>query len=483
MNNLKTAFMSIFVELGTRLMPAIEAISRIFTTQDSIVTSVRFAFQGLTVVINKMCEGLSELWRLSAGSAASLGAMLGANYEAARIGIKYRDESMVKAALEGGYAQADEQMDKTWKDLDEQINVKLKKLNEERAKALAKAPNVAGLAGGKTPEQLALEESVSNSVYQRQVSLIALERQSQINEYERVTNQISIGEYFARQEIILRDIHKNELDILDAKQRQVDAMAKGIEKTQAENALSLERAKLEAKTADAGRSLSLEKRQMTFVGGIDQWKKWSESVASAASIANATLTGLANGAISGISGAINGLIDGTKSWGQAWLEAGKMILSTLIQIIAQLLVVGAIRMMFGLSFLGLAGGGLVTPLARADGGLIPGAPSDTDNRLAMVATGEYVIPAARVKQFGVEVFDSFRAGKWPVPGQVSASPAIRSYAFAAGGLVGPGQGVASDVNVTVGFLNSRQAMREMLAREGHKIVVDQMAKRGNVIKG
>ncbi|MFA6047140.1 MAG: hypothetical protein WC718_19315 [Phycisphaerales bacterium] len=121
----------------------------------------------------------------------------------------------------------------------------------------------------------------------------------------------------------------------------------------------------------------------------------------------------------------------------------------------------------GLALALAAIGAIVGALAFQEGGLVPGAPSNRDNRIATIATGEYVIPAHRVAQFGVPFFDNLREGRFPH--------------FDAGGLVpsGPGSMLATNnVNVSpaavhVAILNSRSELAEFLkSREGQKVIVN-----------
>jgi hypothetical protein len=119
--------------------------------------------------------------------------------------------------------------------------------------------------------------------------------------------------------------------------------------------------------------------------------------------------------------------------------------------------------------MGAGGGGL----KFAEGGLIPGAPSGRDNRLAAVASGEYVVRSSAVSHYGAGFFESLNAmrfprqdvGGYPVPLPSSA------MAFASGGLVGGGAG-AAEMGVSIAVLNTREDQREFMRREGKKYVVD-----------
>ena len=114
-----------------------------------------------------------------------------------------------------------------------------------------------------------------------------------------------------------------------------------------------------------------------------------------------------------------------------------------------------------------------------EGGLIPGSPSSSDNRIARVATGEYVVNSGAVSHYGAAIFEALNnkaLPRWslndlPIPSPSSAP------AFAVGGLVGPsdsGNTATSkqEVGVHVAVVNTRQDMRDFMQKEGKKHVVD-----------
>ena len=127
------------------------------------------------------------------------------------------------------------------------------------------------------------------------------------------------------------------------------------------------------------------------------------------------------------------------------------------------------------------------PSGYAEGGLIPGPPSATDNRLAMVATGEYIFDAPTVARAGAAniaaLHETLRSGDWlSISGGIIPKPSHRS-SFASGGLVGPTIGDVGEriQNVSVGFLNSRQEQIDFMRRSGTKILVDQLNRRSQQI--
>ena len=120
----------------------------------------------------------------------------------------------------------------------------------------------------------------------------------------------------------------------------------------------------------------------------------------------------------------------------------------------------------------------------AEGGLIPGSPSHSDNRIARVATGEYVIRTAAVQHWGSDFFDAVNNFRFPL-----AMPA-----FAAGGLVGGGAAVMAAAasrerdkiinEIKVGGpklnlfqVNSRAAIHEaMRTSDGDAIIFDSISR-------
>ena len=118
--------------------------------------------------------------------------------------------------------------------------------------------------------------------------------------------------------------------------------------------------------------------------------------------------------------------------------------------------------------------------AFAEGGLVPGAPSRRDNRLAAVASGEYVVRTDAVSHYGAALFEAFNRMAVPkswlggvgVPTRPSAA-----FAFAGGGLVGSAQ-AAEAPKVSIAILNTRAEMRDwMESAEGQRVTFDSVNKR------
>lgn len=148
----------------------------------------------------------------------------------------------------------------------------------------------------------------------------------------------------------------------------------------------------------------------------------------------------------------NSLVDvmvRAKDAGDAFREFGSAMLETA----AQLVVNKTVEMILGSAFSGVGGlfgggrpAGVSGPLQAsgrfADGGLIEGASSDTDNRLIHVATGEYIVPSRAVRKYGVETFEAYREGKMP------ESLPVNLPRFADGGLVGGGVTTPAVIHAT-----------------------------------
>jgi hypothetical protein len=140
---------------------------------------------------------------------------------------------------------------------------------------------------------------------------------------------------------------------------------------------------------------------------------------------------------------------------------------------------------------GLANVAKINSISFAEGGIVPGAPSAVDNRVANVATGELIISAASTSALigtvGMGGISKLLSGQVPMFG-FENGPSVRprsTASFATGGLVGDGAGqIARDSDnlaVSVGFLNGRNAQREFLRREGISVVIDELARRGNAV--
>lgn len=244
----------------------------------------------------------------------------------------------------------------------------------------------------------------------------------------------------------------------------------------------------------------------------------------------------------GIGDAISGWVTGTETWGQAFLKVGDQIISQTIQMLLEYTVFHELRMALDRLFYGakqiqittttavgvaatetsaaasatagattaaswgpaavlssigsfgvagvvglavvLAALGAVAAGAFADGGLIPGSPSDSDNRIATVATGEFIHRAAAVAYYGPSVMEAMN--QMQIPRELLSldhlslpAPRMGISHFADGGLVAPA-GFAGSANINmpeqavhIGIINSQEQLEAfMRSKTGKKIILD-----------
>jgi hypothetical protein len=211
-----------------------------------------------------------------------------------------------------------------------------------------------------------------------------------------------------------------------------------------------------------GRVGEIGNEQAAFQGQLQpirgEWEQFVTGLGDASANAATALTSTLGTAINGISSGITGLIMGTQTWGQAAMQSIGAIIQELVQlgirtmmyytlrntlmgaslatalgiraadtashvaaettkaaatapsaILASISSYGAAALIGAAAFAGamaLAGG-------FAEGGLIPGAPSSSDNRIAHVATGEYVVRSAAVQKYGAGTFDALNEMRVP----------------------------------------------------------------------
>lgn len=138
---------------------------------------------------------------------------------------------------------------------------------------------------------------------------------------------------------------------------------------------------------------------------------------------------------------------------------------------------------------GLANVAKINSISFAEGGLVPGAPSSKDNRIANVATGEYIFDARSVQAMGPRWFAGMHAAiqnkDFGAIGSMSRPRNVRG--FAGGGLVGEEPvdstvlASGGDTNVSIAQTNTRNQQREFLRQDGLKIVMDELTGRGNQV--
>ncbi len=94
----------------------------------------------------------------------------------------------------------------------------------------------------------------------------------------------------------------------------------------------------------------------------------------------------------------------------------------------------------------------------------------------VVHRGEYVLTQEDVARIGLSNIVAFRYGR------LSAAPELPNYSgsFATGGFVGQPD-IGRTQNVNIGFLDNRQDRREWARKEGVKVILSEMARRGNKV--
>jgi len=238
---------------------------------------------------------------------------------------------------------------------------------------------------------------------------------------------------------------------------------------------------------------------------IGQWtsglQKFGEQLSFTGDKAVATFQSITNTGIDGMTNALSGLISGTKNWEQSFVQAGESILNMLIKVALQALIGAAIQnsahesTKFKDAAAAARGvyasaseipwfGWIIAPIAAAaafaaclafaEGGIVPGAPSGTDNRLAMVASGEGIVTARAVSHYGPDMIHAMNS--------MSFAPS-----FATGGVVGGSPASSASPTSTqpklnFAFFDDRQALAKWLrSTDGRKIVVDHVRNAANEI--
>jgi len=200
------------------------------------------------------------------------------------------------------------------------------------------------------------------------------------------------------------------------------------------------------------------------------------------------------GAIDALANGISGLIQGTLTWGNALRQIGSSIMTAIISSIARMfaqwivgrLAVKAVEVassaaeaaakapsalmssiasygtatIVGIAlFLAALGVGIAAAAgAFAGGGLVKGqGGAKSDNILARLSNGEYVIPAGAVQAYGAAYFDQFRSPS------AASQPTSGSAAAAA----------QSRPRLNFGFFDNRSEMRDWAySQEGETVILD-----------
>lgn len=326
------------------------------------------------------------------------------------------------------------------------------------------------------------------------------------------------------------DIRKADaLDVYNAKLDETIAKLEKIAKAggpdAAEAGIGATRLRAERATA-AGTAGGIRRRRSGSIrGGVNDFAEGLTGFEDRAKLVAETLNGTLRPAMQGVSDAIYGMVTGTATWGQVFLQVGSQILKSIIDIgvqfvTQQLLMQFAARttatvnrttatenqannasnMASGLAAgVGTSGGqggwvgvliylgviaAALAAVAALSGGFAEGGFTGHGGKhevAGAVHRGEFVMPKDVVDAWGPTHFQRYLNPK------ATFAPPQFTGAFAAGGLVGLGAiGAAAasasrnaDFGVNVAVVNTRQAMREFQRKDGSKVVMDQMKKRGN----
>lgn len=283
-----------------------------------------------------------------------------------------------------------------------------------------------------------------------------------------------------------------------------------------------------AEAKDRIAEINNEVRTLSFEGNFQaDLTSWVNGFGTTASQVAGVITNTLGSAINGVSQGITGLIMGTTSWQDAMRNTVSSVITNLVQVGVQMIamnVLGKLLTTTTVATQTVAGGAIAAahaPAAAATsvssfgaapaigliaataaiigiiallsggmggfeaGGLIPGASSHKDNRLAMVASGEYVARTAAVNYYGPGVFEALNNMSLPrdwFHGVRVPSQTRMSSSFASGGLVGGGESLTPEVNVggpkvNVAILNTRQEIKDFMGGEGQKLIFDAVSKR------
>jgi hypothetical protein len=228
----------------------------------------------------------------------------------------------------------------------------------------------------------------------------------------------------------------------------------------------------------------------------DEWGNFGANIAG-------TVMDSVRGAVEGVGDAIMGAIEGTKTWGQVFQQVGRNIIAQLIQVtiewIARMTIVRALQAAFNTqqkteaatraateapgaalaatssygaaAIIGAAALAAVLALALsaafATGGLVGGRGSDSsDNIVARLSPGEYVVRAAAVRANGLDFMNRINNPNL-------AQPAYGRPAAPAASGGGPPQ-------VHVVYVHDEQELRRFLeSRAGEQIVINHVSNNKN----
>ncbi len=291
--------------------------------------------------------------------------------------------------------------------------------------------------------------------------------------------------------------------------------------------------KLTSETELSGRQLKILERvrdleKETFTGRMqaqltELYNNWSNLGGNLA----ANILGGIERAVNGVSEAIMGAITGTRTWGQVFAQIGRQIIANLIsmvvQWIASMTILAAIRKLFHAESVSEAGGitaawavpaalisiatkgaavvagmtaytvglaaaqGIAAGMSAAggaagyaEGGLTPGGPS-------LIQVGErgpeFVIRNAALRRFGADFFERLNAGVLDLYALANASPGLRSPDYGAMAAVArPGSVTVQGHKAYVGVFDSRRSAEEWArSRDARAWFIDLARKTKNEI--
>lgn len=252
-----------------------------------------------------------------------------------------------------------------------------------------------------------------------------------------------------------------------------------------------------------------------FIEDFDeQFSVFLKNLSTQATLAAGIIQGTLGNAINGVSFGITGLITGTHTWADAMQQTKNAIIGALVnigvQMVAQFALSQALQAASALTATSTGASifGAMMPAALAtgaatygigtvagialtiaamvaaiaafsggfyEGGMVPGAPASRDNRIAAVASGEFITNSKAVSYYGPELFSALNSMKMPrgsIAGMRAPVRPSSSLTFATGGLVGPAAlgGGAPQVNVEpapVHFYVLRDPNELQAAMEAH----------------
>jgi hypothetical protein len=300
--------------------------------------------------------------------------------------------------------------------------------------------------------------------------------------------EADLAEFRANQEVKLGEFRNVEAEMLAATQLRLEA-------TRAEEEAAL--AELQAKGITDLATFENEKLAITRNGALQRLtieQQYNNSVAN-----------LRGKQLDGARDTFSNIATAAKAFGKEGFLAYKVFASAAALIDTYKAANAAYAAMAGIPYVGpflgvaaaaaavaagLANVAAINSASFAEGGLVPGAPSATDNRLAMVATGEYIFDSGSVSKVGAGYFamlhQAIRSGNFTgfASGGLVPKP-VTTSSFQSGGFVGGTQLAPPDVDTeNVGTVNfavtdTRNQMREFQRKEGVKLMIDLLQRRSS----